>query len=284
MSQRSEIYREFRERIKTLGELAGQQSTNDLLSGVDQFWRTLLRVRSAMVKTLHLQGKIESSKDVSAEDFATLYLQIHNPKREARLCEHCCGLVEFGISTCPYCGEHVNGKNSNEFMQSISIDIQSKPKGPNWNIDYSSKEMLDKARLKEEFDKTPVAVPRASRFEELGGPKGTTGETRVTTQRKKLSRSADLLVRWLRKRELCKQLPLSGEQLNKLLQKDLKLLAFVFKDKSSYAGDDGLLNITREELIKLILAHQPSSPILDIGEPPINIGEIPELDGDSDGE
>lgn len=284
MSQRSEIYREFRERIKTLGELAGQQSTNDLLMGIDQMWRTLLRVRSAMIKTLVIQQKIESGKDVSAEDFASLYLQIHNPKREARLCEHCCGLVEFGISTCPYCGEHVNGQNSNEFIASISIDIQAKPKGPNWNIDYSAKEMLEKARLKEEFDRTPVAVPRATRFEELSGPKGTTGEVRDTNpNRKRLSRSASLLVRWLRRRELCSRFPFTSSQLVKLKQKDLKLLANVFKDKSSMAAESGLVNVPNEELIRIILAHQPQEPMLDIGPPPI--GEIPELEGDDiDGE
>lgn len=274
MSQRSEIYREFRERIKSLGELAGQQSTNDLLTGIDQMWRTLLRVRSAMIKTLQLQGKIESGKDVSAEDFASLYLQIHNPKREARLCEHCCGLVEFGISTCPYCGEHVNGQNSTEFLTSISIDIQSKPKGPNWNIDYSSKEMLDKARLKEEFDRTPVAVPRVSRFEDLPGPKGTSGETRHRTRKLKISRTAEEILWWVRRRELSQGFPYSMIKLQQFKRGDLAIIVGFFKEKSGLPWEK-LWTQPIPELIKFILAHQPQAPF-DVGPPPR--GEIPEIE------
>lgn len=276
MSQRSEIYREFRERIKSLGELAGQQSNKELLLEVDQFWRSLLKVRSAITKTLIHQGKITDSKEVSAEDFSSLYLQIHNPKREARMCEHCCGTVEFGISTCPYCGEHVNGANTQEFLQSISIDIQAKPKGPNWNIDFSAKEMLEKARLKEEFDKTPVAVPRATRFEELGGPKGTSGETRTHSPATQLSRSAERLARWVRRRELCSQMPLSLHQLKALKQNDLKLLASLFKSKSPHAAD-GFINLSNDDMIKMILGYQPDKP-LDIGPPPV--GELPDLESD----
>lgn len=273
MSQRSEIYRELREQIKTLGELAGQQSTNDLVAGLDPFWRMLLRVRSAMVKTLKIQNKITDNKDVSADDFASLFLQIHNPKREARLCEHCCGLVEFGISTCPYCGEHVNGQNTQQFINSISIDIQARPKGPNWNIDYSSKEMLDKAKLKEEFDQTPRAIPRVTRFEELGGPKGLSGE-RVRTYKKKLSRTAQEILWWARQRELAQGFPYSIPKLQQFKRGDLAILAGFFKEKSGLPWEK-LWTQPMAELIKFISNNQPQAPF-DVGPPPV--GEIPEIE------
>lgn len=285
MSQRSEVYRELRDRIKPLGELAGIQSTNGLLKGLDLLWRTLLRVRLIMIKTLIHQGKIESIKDVSAEDFYSLYLQIHNPKRERRLCEHCCGLVEFGITQCPYCGEKVNGQNTKEFLSSISIDIQAKPKSPDWNIDYSSKEMLEKARLKEEFDNTPKLVALTpEKYDQLPGPTGahlTTGEARTRTRKLKLSRSAILILRWARRRELCNAIPLSISQLKELSQGDLILFVQTFQKKTKLSTRE-IFSSSMNELIRLALGYQGTTPI-DVGPPPV--GQIPEIDdGSTDGD
>lgn len=271
MSQRSDIYRELRERIKSFGDLAGQQTTNDLLAQIDLLWRTLLRVRAAMIKTLILQDKIQSSKEVQSEDFLSLFLQIHNPKHEGRMCEHCCGLVQYGITDCPYCGEKVDGQNSKEFLSSIQIDIVAKPKGPNWNIDYSANEMLDKARITKDFEGIETLKPVTS-LDEINGPKGM-GETRTTTKKRKLSRTATELLRWARRRELCSALPLSLEKLKTLSQGELQLLAMTFKEKSNLT-DREIWSKTNADLIQFIRAYQPQKP-LDIGPPPV--GSIPEI-------
>lgn len=275
MSQRSEIYRNFREQLKTVGDLAGQQSTNELLKGVDQLWRSLVRVRSAMVKTLMNQNKIQHHSEVPSEDFSTLFLQIHNPKRDARLCEHCCGLVEFGIISCPYCGEQVNGQNSNQFINSISIDIKVNPKAPNWNIDYASKGILDEAK-KKEIATIPTITPKGRSLDDLNGPKGTDpNDKRRHNGKLKLSRSTADLLRWARLREYAAKFPYSADTLTKLRRGDLHLILNFLKARTP----DEVIRLSHADTVSLILGHQPQSPV-DIGAPPI--GELPELDEDSD--
>lgn len=273
MSQRSEIYRDFREKLKSVGELAGQQSTNDLLKGIDQIWRSLIRVRSAMVKTLILQNKITSHAEVPSEDFSTLFLQIHNPKREARLCEHCCGLVEFQLNLCPYCGEQVNGQNSQGFINSITIDIKPNPKAPNWNIDYSGDVLLSEA-ARRAAETLPVIQPRGSTAEAFGGPSGHK-QQRVHTNRSKMSRTADELLRWAKRRELLAALPYTPEQLAKLSQASLRSIVYALKLRATAE----VASLPMADLIKIILANQPNTP--PPPEPP-PVGELPELEGNDE--
>lgn len=268
MSQRSEIYRDFREKLKSVGELAGQQSTNDLLKGVDQLWRVLMRVRSAMVKTLILQNKIQNQNEAPIDDFSTLFLQIHNPKKEGRLCEHCCGLVEFGISECPYCGEKVNGHNSPSFISSISIDIKPNPKAPNWNIDYSKDSVLAEARRKQ-IEALPTIQPRGSTAEAFGGPSGVPA-SRHHSGEKRLSRSACDLIAWARRRELLQRVPYTAEQLTRLSYQELKNIALGIKARTY----PELRVMKAPEVIRVIMGHQPNHPV-DAGPPPV--GDLPEF-------
>lgn len=271
MSQRSIIYRDFREKLKSVGELAGQQSTNDLLKGVDQIWRSLIRVRSAMIRTLIDQNKIQHPSEIPSEDFSTVFLQIHNPKREARLCEHCCGLVEFSLNLCPYCGEQVNGQNSDSFINSISIDIKPNPKAPNWNIDYSGDALLEESKRKA-AETLPVIQPRGSTAEAFGGPSGHRVQRVRSQNRNQRSRAADALVRWAKRRELLAALPYTPEQLYKLTQPSLRSIIYALKLRAIAE----VASLSNAEMARIILANQPNKPP---PPEPMPIDELPELEG-----
>lgn len=271
MSQRSEVFNELRAAVKRLGNLKGKNSTLDLIEGLDDLWANMIRVRAAIVKTLMNKGVIESAKDVDPRDFLSLYLQVHNPKRDSRLCEHCCGSVEFGISTCPYCGEHVNGQNSPQFLSSVVIDFDVQAKGPDWDIDTDPTEILDKNK-KEDISGLEYIKPITKR-DDIIGPKGE--PTRTNSRRKfTLNRPTRDLVAWMKKRELARHIPYTVDQLQRLSKSHLYLLVSIFKDQTDLDWTQ-LIGQARDERIRFVLGHQGTKPI-DIGEPPY--GEFPDLE------
>lgn len=271
MSQRSDVFKDLRGAVRRLGNLKGKNSTLDLIEGLDDLWAHLIRTRAVIVKALMNRGDITSPKDVDPRDFLSLYLQVHNPKRESRLCEHCCGSVEYGISTCPYCGEHVNGQNSQQFLSSVVIDFDVQSKGPDWDIDTDPTEILEKNK-KEDISGLDYIKPITKR-DDIIGPKG---EPTRTNSRKKfsLNRPTRDLIAWMKKRELAKHIPYSVDQLQKLSKSHLYLLVSIFKDQTDLDWTQ-LIGQARDERIRFVLGHQGDKPI-DIGEPPY--GALPELE------
>lgn len=272
MSQRSEVYTELRKAVRRLGNLKGKNSTISVIESLDDLWSHLIRTRAAIVKTLINRGDIEKPQDVDPRDFLSLYLQVHNPKRDSRLCEHCCGSVEFGISECPYCGEHVNGQNSQQFLSGITIDFDVQQQRPDWDIDTDPTEILKKGRPKDDdIDGLDFIRPITQR-DDIIGPKGTapSRKRRFYT----LNRATRDLVAWVKKRELALRIPYTTEQLQKLSRSHLYLLVSLFRDKSELPWIK-LMASTREELIRFVLGHQGTKPI-DLRDPPH--GELPELE------
>ena len=270
MSQRSDVFKDLRGAVRRLGNLKGKNSTLDLIEGLDDLWAHLIKARAVIVKTLMNRGDIESPKDVDPRDFLSLYLQVHNPKRDSRLCEHCCGSVEFGLHQCPYCGETVNGQNSSQFLSQVVIDFDVQTKAPDWNIDTDPSEILDKNK-KEDIEGLDYIKPITKR-DDIIGPKGEPTRTNV---RKKftLNRPTRDLIAWVKKRELAKHIPYTVTQLQKLSKSDIYLLLSIFKDETD-ASWTQLIGETAENRIRFILGHQGPKPI-DIGEPPY--GALPDL-------
>lgn len=264
MSQRSEVYQQLRQAVKKLSKIEGTSSTLDLISVISDLWPLLIKTRSVMVKTLINRGDLKDTKEIEPFDYLNLYLQIHNPKREHRLCEKCCGPVEFGITECPFCGERVNGPNSKEFLNEVVLNFDLKDKRPDWDIDLSAKEILEKNKP------LPPMIKPITKVSLTPGPTGLPKRQ----NRRTMSRAARDVIAWVKKKELAQHIPYTGAQLKKMSRGELMCLASIFKDKTDLVWTE--LNFKPvDELSQFILGHQGDKPI-DVG--PIPKGKMPDLD------
>ena len=260
-------YLELREGIKGLGRLKGERSTEEIIERFDSVWRLLLRTRVKMLNTLKKSGRDISG--IQNDDFLSIYLQIHNPKSDTRMCTGCFSSVDHTFSDCPFCGNAFADTNSDDDMVGAIIDFDQPEHRPDWDIDYSNDEMLDKARRKEEANRTPVIKP-ITKLDEIPGPTGTPFG-RPNKKPEQLARSTQSLISWRQREELVKGLPYSPTQLHSMSVNRLRQVADLFPSVD-FMKD--LNHLTKHELCEKILGIQHNEKP-DIG--PMPYGELPEV-------
>lgn len=266
---RKEAYLHLREQVKTLKTLQGECATENLIAGLDGLWRAMLRVRKAMLVTLIERNDIAKPKDVDTSDFLALYLQIHNPRLDSRLCDGCLSSVEFGITTCPYCGTEVNGKTTAEAKSQVVIDFDLPDAAPDWNIDTDPTEILDKDKKKAEFDATPVLKPITKR-DDIPGPKGIS-DRGYTKKPESLAKSTRKVLTWVRKKELGQLIPLSPLQLSGMKRQDLMAMLSLIAPEQPVEWWKQVWTWTRADVVQYVLANQGDKP-RDPG--PVPYGEV----------
>lgn len=275
---RSESYKRLRKSVEGLGKLKGQRSTNQIIEALDPVWRSLLKVRVEILNTLKERG-VDVSK-VRNDDFLSLYLQIHNGNSNSRLCNNCFGSVSDTLSICPYCGGDICGLSNNVDRSVATIDFDQTDYSPNWGIDYSAGEILDKEKLIEENQNTPVLTPITKR-DDIPGPTGVTQEPRKRSYEKMASSTKDM-IKWNRKREFINLMPFTIQYLANLAKssvkkryanQDLRLIITLFPSGRGIEYSQ-LLTIKNDELISKILGWQENETP-DAG--PMPHGSLPEV-------
>lgn len=244
-------YVQLRDTIKKLGRLQGERSTNEIIEAIDPLWRAMLKVRVDMLTKLKEGGG--NISEIPNSDFLAIFLRLHDcpsGDSDSRLCGDCFSAVGFSLSVCPYCGAPVNGHTTDDDRLKATIDFDQPDHRPDWDIDYTNDEILDKARLKEEAANTPEIKPITQR-DDIPGPTGFTYER--NRKQKHLPKSTKLLLAWKEREDLCKQVPFSHETLLLLDHRKLRQIAYLFPSNPRLQD---LAPLTKDELIQKILGVQ----------------------------
>jgi len=264
MDSRAETYMNLRVRVLELAKLNRGEpiSTNELMASLDRIWRAMIKARAVTIKAI--RGAENLSQDEwspPSSDFYCLFVRLHSLPEGAEtvICDACLSAAEREKPSCPFCGE-LMGPADSVAPDSAVIDFDIPDNMPNWDIPTDPKEMIARD------ENLPLLKPITAR-DDIGGPKG-----RGPSRKRRpdhLSRAAQEMVIWARKREFGQMIPFASADLSKYSVQDLKAIAAMMPEYDH----DRVVAMPTNDLIKYILGRQGSGPI-DPGPPPH--GKLPE--------